>query len=91
MLVGPVLEAMDSDTEAGMTAGTGFAAVAVGIGAAEVAGEMAVGIEAAEAADAADEFADRADYTAWGELGRTVFASVVTPNTCLERSLLFEH
>ena len=70
------LEAVDFGTRVGTIAGTELAAVAVGIGAAEVAGEVAVGIEAAEAADA---FADRAGHTAWVELGRTVFESIVCP------------
>lgn len=60
-LVELVLEAVDFGTGVGTIAGSGFAAVAVGIGAAEVAGELAVGVEAVEAADA---FADRADCTA---------------------------
>ena len=83
-----MLEAVDFGTGVGTIAGTGFAAVAVGIGAAEVAGELAVDIEAAEAADA---FADRAGCTAWVESERTVFVSVVVQNTYLARSLLSAH
>ena len=76
---------MDFGTGVGTIAGMGFAAVAVGIGAAEVADELAVDIEAVEVGDA---FADRADCTAWVESERTVSESIVCPNAYLERSLL---
>lgn len=61
---------MDCDTGVGTTAGTGLAGVDAGIGVATVVGGLAVGIEAAAAADV---LAGMADCIVWVELEHTMF------------------